>query len=174
MKHSPAICGQQLCKRLLSFHYPIIPMRIRIHRQRGGALGLPGSAGSVRKYEKVTGAPEELPSTVQWMKETITPGQRDGSLVQIDEWLRVYPTLKDGWDRLAVLGRLDDSHQRSGEQGHALRAISAQRRRGLGRLRRETRRWTRLAAPHPIHAGLAGQEVAFPDVALVPPVRAGP
>ena len=81
-------------------------MRIRIHRQRGGALGLPGSTGSFRTYEKVTGASAELPSTVQWMKETITPGERDGSLVKIDEWLRAYPTLKDGWDRLAVLGQL--------------------------------------------------------------------
>lgn len=60
-----------------------------------------------RQYASVTGAAAELPSPVQWQLATkVGNFARDSVLRTIDETLEAYWKATEGWDRLALLGRL--------------------------------------------------------------------
>lgn len=76
-------------------------------RKKKLVIGAPTTPSFARKYVPVPGAQNELPPPIKWKTETsVGHFGRDAHLMSIDESLQSYWVTKDGWERLALLGRL--------------------------------------------------------------------
>ncbi|HEX3717672.1 MAG TPA: hypothetical protein VH595_06865 [Verrucomicrobiae bacterium] len=64
-----------------------------------------GTGSKSRQYQAVQGA-SSIPTVTVWLNQTKDKGGRDPLMMDIDECLRLYASARDGWDRLALLGRL--------------------------------------------------------------------